>query len=323
MKKKMYVEYGRVELFSADEASLMEDSGMDQMRYVRIDGAAEITVYDKAGNALGSFSNQNGDSFEYTDFAYYYGYNNEDGEPYADVYLFNEAYSIQADGEEVYSVRVMQYDETESMLTGGTSIENAAVEDGGYLEIMTDGNSDVFFAVDGNGNRTEIETVTAFSYAEEVSLSESEATLECGESITLTAAPVPANSVLDGGWVSSDPLVASVEDGLVTAKKPGSSEIQYITGSGCTSVCTVTVLPAWIAASVKEGEIQYELEVDNTSGLTLVAAWYDTHGRMEGCKTLREFDVKGQISVPASDRYKLLLLDAESHKPICKAWDSK
>jgi len=80
-----------------------------------------------------------------------------------------------------------------------------------------------------------------------VTLSQTEATLAVGETLTLTATMIPEYATNFGAsnvtWSSSDEAVATVnESGVVTAKGPGEATITVTTADGgYTATCTVTV----------------------------------------------------------------------------------
>ena len=75
-----------------------------------------------------------------------------------------------------------------------------------------------------------------------VTLNKTELSLTVGESATLTATVTPANatdkSVM---WSSSDPSVATVENGRITAVGEGTATVTVTTSNGKTASCTVTV----------------------------------------------------------------------------------
>lgn len=76
-----------------------------------------------------------------------------------------------------------------------------------------------------------------------VELSRLEAQLREGETLVLTADVIPAYADdLSVNWVSSDPSVAQVENGVVTALSAGCCEIEARTANGRRDVCEVTVV---------------------------------------------------------------------------------
>lgn len=75
-----------------------------------------------------------------------------------------------------------------------------------------------------------------------IRLSESSLTMKIGESSTLVAILEPANADYDYiKWVSSDPSVASVSDGIVWAHKTGKAQITASAGGVTSLPCSVTV----------------------------------------------------------------------------------
>jgi len=88
-----------------------------------------------------------------------------------------------------------------------------------------------------------------------VSLSQTEATLNIGETLTLTPTVLP-NIASDKTvtWTTSDATVATVADGVVTAVAAGTATITVTTTDGAkTATCTVTVAEPTYNVTVKEG----------------------------------------------------------------------
>ena len=77
-----------------------------------------------------------------------------------------------------------------------------------------------------------------------VTLSETALTLDIGNTAELTAAVSPEGAEAAVTWTSSNPGVASVLDGKVTAVSAGSAVITASTANGKTAACSVTVRPA-------------------------------------------------------------------------------
>lgn len=123
-----------------------------------------------------------------------------------------------------------------------------------------------------NGTASELTIVTEQEYEDNynrkvtsVTLSQSTLSLRVGQTSTLTATVAPSDAINKTlTWSSSNTAVATIENGVVTAKSVGSATISAKTndGSNITANCQVTVTPALVAsislnltnAEVKEGE---------------------------------------------------------------------
>ena len=81
-----------------------------------------------------------------------------------------------------------------------------------------------------------------------VTLNETGLTLVVGETATLTATVFP-NDATDKAvsWTSDNTTVATVANGIVTAKEAGTATITVATEDGnYTATCAVTVIPEWV-----------------------------------------------------------------------------
>ena len=149
------------------------------------------------------------------------------------------------------SVTVSISQTSASLLVGETVTLTATASDGSTISWES---SDATVASVGSsgvvrGNAEGTATITASAgdasatcevtvSAVTVTLSQTEATIEKGETITLTA------EASDGGtitWKSSDETVATVSDGVVTAVAEGTATITASRGSAGSATCEVTV----------------------------------------------------------------------------------
>ena len=96
--------------------------------------------------------------------------------------------------------------------------------------------------------------------AKKVTLNKTELTLDIGKSEKLVATLDPANSTSTIEWSSSNPSVAEVKNGVVTAKKGGSATITVKTSNDKTATCKVIV---------KEKEVEVSAIKLNKTSLTL------------------------------------------------------
>lgn len=89
------------------------------------------------------------------------------------------------------------------------------------------------------------------------------ADVNCKDSITLTPNIFPVNSTDQSvTWTSSDPSIATVENGVVTTHRPGNVVISAETSDGLSSECNITV----------EGNSTLLGDVDCDNKLTLIDA---------------------------------------------------
>lgn len=105
--------------------------------------------------------------------------------------------------------------------------------------------------------------------AESVVLSETSVTLTKGETVTLAATVLPEDATdKTVTWSSSDPAVASVEKGKITANDEGSATISAACGeASATAVCTVT--PAYAPVDAEEWTAAFALDEYDNFGFTL------------------------------------------------------
>ena len=121
----------------------------------------------------------------------------------------------------------------------------------------------------GNPNRPGNVVVTG------VSLDKSSITLPVGQTETLSATVTPENATNKNViWSSSSPSVATVKNGVVTAKTAGTAAITVTTVDGSkTATCTVTVNPAAVAVTdVSLNKTRTTLTVGDKVTLTATVA---------------------------------------------------
>ncbi|MDR2962915.1 MAG: Ig-like domain-containing protein [Bacteroidales bacterium] len=103
--------------------------------------------------------------------------------------------------------------------------------------------------------------------AESVTLSQIALSLVNGSTTTLTATIMPANTTNQSiTWTSSNPAVASIVNGEITALSVGTTTITATTSNGKTTTCTITVTPV-LAQSVSFSVSTLELAVGQAVNL--------------------------------------------------------
>ena len=151
-------------------------------------------------------------------------------------------------------------DATDKTVTWTTSDASVATVSNGVVTAKKVGNATIT-AKAGDKTATCLITVEATPVTS-VTLNRTSASLKAGETLTLTATVKPDNATdKTVTWSSSDASVATVSNGVVTAKKVGSATITAKAGDK-TATCAVTVVATPVAsvilnkttASLKAGE---------------------------------------------------------------------
>ncbi|MCM1053443.1 MAG: Ig-like domain-containing protein [Ruminococcus sp.] len=105
--------------------------------------------------------------------------------------------------------------------------------------------------------------------ATKVTLNKTSLSLTTGDTYRLTASLTPSNATSSTSWTSSDTSVATVSNGLVTAKNPGSTTITAKSGNAYSSI-TVTVSPKTIGVnSVTINDGNLDLYIGDTHYLNV------------------------------------------------------
>lgn len=154
------------------------------------------------------------------------------------------------------------------VIWSSSNVEIATVEDG-VVSAIKEGEATITAKTeDGGKTATCSVKVNAKVYpVESISLDKTSASLKVGETTTLTATVKPDNATdKTVTWSSSDASVASVENGVVTAKKIGTTTITAKAGDKEAS-CSITV-EATPVTSIELDKTSASLKVGETLTLT-------------------------------------------------------
>lgn len=148
----------------------------------------------------------------------------------------------------------------------------AMVSSSGKVMAVAPGSATVTASADGVSGSASV-TVTAKIFAVTgVSLNQSNLSMVVGDKATLTATVAPDNATDKSvTWRSSDPAVASVDGGSVTALAPGEATVTVTTTDGVkTASCSISVKAKYVA--VESVALDYaELDIYEGSTATLKA----------------------------------------------------
>ena len=134
----------------------------------------------------------------------------------------------------------------------------------------TNGNSSETTEGDENGNATPDDTAPSDISVTSISFDTTTLTLTVGGTYTLTVAITPSNATDKSvTWTTSNPSVAIVDNGVVTAVSQGTAVMIATSANGKTAMCTVTVEDAVIETTgVSLNTSTLNLTVGETSTLT-------------------------------------------------------
>ena len=200
------------------------------------------------------------------------GNNEPDDVPVTEIVLDKSSLELDIGGTYTLQATVLPDNATEKTVLWKTSNADVATVVKGKVTAVSSGNA-VITAVSGEKSATcsvtvkeeEIKTIPV----ESVTISEASAQLTAGETLTLTATVLPANATDKTlSWSSSNEAVATVVNGVVTAKTVGDATIT-VTAGGISATCEVAVKAKIIAVtSITLNKAALELKEGETFTLT-------------------------------------------------------
>lgn len=183
-----------------------------------------------------------------------------------------------------YSYRILAEDGT--VLASGTHKEVPASAQTGaawITEVLDDNIEARYIEIsveEGQGNFAAIAEVVPIrvqNVATGVEIDPASVTIDEGESISLTAVPVPEGTILKGlVWSSSDPEIVSVDRfGTVTGLKAGEAVITVSNAAGLKAECTVTVKESEVEPGVdtEAPTVPEKLEAKEVTSSTVTVKW--------------------------------------------------
>ena len=133
---------------------------------------------------------------------------------------------------------------TNKRVTWSSSNQDVAtVDENGVVTAKTEGTATITATTADGGKKATCTVTVSYVLVTGVSLSQTSAAIEVGETLKLTATIAPENASYKGvTWSSSNETIATVADGVVTGKTAGMTTIKVTTVDGKkTATCKITV----------------------------------------------------------------------------------
>ena len=160
---------------------------------------------------------------------------------------------------------VKPVDATDKTVTWSTSDSSVATVDNGVVTAIKVGSATITAKAGDKSATCSISVVPTLVTS--VTLDQTNASLRVGETVTLTATVKPDDATDNSvTWSTSDASVATVDNGVVTAKKVGSATITAKV-SDKSATCSISVVPTPVT-SVTLNKANASLKVGETISLT-------------------------------------------------------
>ena len=168
-----------------------------------------------------------------------------------DVRLNTHTASLNAGEQVTLTAQVLPTTATDQTVTWASGNDAVATVSGGVVTGVGTGTATITVTTN-DGGLTDTCTVSVVTRAQSVSLNRSTASIDEGDTLTLTATVLPADaSDKTVSWSSSKTSVATVSGGVVTGVGEGTATITATTNDGgYTATCTVDVAAVNIASGV-------------------------------------------------------------------------
>ena len=176
--------------------------------------------------------------------------------------------SLYTGQSEILTATVQPEDATNKNVTWSSDKPEVATVENGEVTAKAAGTATITATADGKSATCTVTVTAATVPVTGVTLNKTSTSLYVGDTETLTATVAPDNATdKTVTWTSSNPSVATVENGVVTAVAPGTATITVTTADGSfTATCAVTVRP-----DIPPANPNYRITVEATQGGTVTA----------------------------------------------------
>ena len=182
--------------------------------------------------------------------------------PVSSVTINKSAIQMKVGETETLTVTITPSNATDKRVLWTSSNPDVVDVDKGLITAKEVGNATITAMVGGVRAKCSVEVTPSYIEVSSVKLDQSEVSLRAGETVTLTATVNPDDATdKTVTWTTSDQTIATVSNGVVTAKKVGSATITAKAGDK-TATCQITVVATEVTsvslnkttASLKAGE---------------------------------------------------------------------
>ena len=191
--------------------------------------------------------------------------------PVTGVSLNTSTLNLIEGGTDTLTATVEPNNATNRNVTWSSDNPSVATVNNGVVSAVSEGTATITVTAQGDSTKSASCTVTVTAATVSVTgvtLNKTSTSLYVGDTETLTATVAPDNATNKAvTWTSSNPSVATVKNGVVTAVAPGIAVITATTQDGNhTAACAVTVRP-----DVPPANPNYRITVEATQGGTVTA----------------------------------------------------
>ena len=198
--------------------------------------------------------------------------------PVTGVSLNTSTLNLIEGGTDTLTATVEPNNATNRNVTWSSDNPSVATVNNGVVSAVSEGTATITVTAQGDSTKSASCTVTVTAAAVPVTgvtLNKTSTSLYVGDTETLTATVAPDNATdKTVTWTSSNPSVATVENGVVTAVAPGTAVITVTTEDGAkTATCTVTVTVPVTGVTLSQTQASlYYNRTPNTLTLTATVA---------------------------------------------------
>lgn len=239
--------------------------------------------------------------------------------------LSQTSLSLKVGETETLQATVLPEDATDKTVTWSTTDASVATVENGVVTAKAAGTATITATADkvtASCNVTVTNPTPSTIDVTGVTLSASSLSLEIGKTAALTATVTPADATNKSiVWTSSNASVATVSNGVVTAKAAGTANITVSAANGKTAVCKVTVVkpaPTGVtlnkksATVVKGKTLQLKATVAPANASNTTVTWKSSKS------SVASVDKNGKVTAKNAGTATITAATVNGKKATCK-----